>query len=1097
MSSESKGANLTILADTGSAQTIMERGIIPVGPKVGEVMVRGLFGDPETLPVHQVYLDCPWYTGEISVGLVKKIPTRGIQMLLGEEVEWKSETSVPSKPGNVLVESEEPPTIELKNDSIPVAGVKVDDEWAEFSTLDPEVLNDPKPVSVVTRSKLDTHRSDQNAEAELGGNLMYSLGESRVSREVLIESQQADEEIGNIYQKVTDGEGENSYQLREGVLVRKYTEPGKCNRVGGSLLQVLVPREFREGILRLAHDLPESGHFGQTKTLEIVRRDFWWPNMRGDIQRYCQQCHVCQVVGKPNQNIPVAELEPIPVMTEPFEKLVIDCVGPLPPTRAGNRFLLTIMCVATRYVEAFPLRNIKTKAVLKTLENFCSTFGWPKEVQSDQGTNFTSKLTDQWLTERGITQVFSTAYHPESQGCLERSHQTVKTMMKKYVSENEKDWDQGLHLMLFALRNQVNESLGFTPYELVFGHTVKGPLQTMKDIWVEGENEKNLLQYVSDFNERLHKANVAANIHLKGKQRKMKFWYDRHARKRNFNVGDQVLVLIPTQNQPLEPKFCGPYVITEKTSDLNYVVGTPDRRKSVQHCHINMLKPYYEKAKLVNLVCLDTVGDDMPEVKGESIPEAKVENSQILADLPTKFEGMTEVQQLDLTRLIEQNLGLFSDKLGLTTSIVHDIEQTSSSPIKQRPYRMSPDKAEIVRKEVEFMLKNDLIEPSLSPWSSPVLLVPKSDGSFRMCQDFRKVNSVTKAFSYPMPRIEDCVDTVGSAKFVTKLDLMKGYWQVPLSDRAREISAFSTTEGLYQNKRMPFGLRNACGTFQKLMNELTAGISNCTVYIDDVLVTSETWGEHMETLRLVFERLSKANLTINLAKSEFGKASVTYLGHEIGLGVIKPRDAKVRSILDYPVPRNPKDIQRFLGLIGFYRKFIPQFSEVAVPITSLLKKRVKFKWSDECQSAFEKLKALLIENSVLKAPDYKKSFSLQVDASDFGIGSVLLQEDEAGEIRPVAFFSRKLTDCQKNYSTIEKETLALLLSLQHFEVYVGNPQRPVKVYTDHNPLVFLSKMKNNNRRILRWSLIIMEFNVEISHIKGKENVVADKLSRIK
>lgn len=394
------------------------------------------------------------------------------------------------------------------------------------------------------------------------------------------------------------------------------------------------------------------------------------------------------------------------------------------------------------------------------------------------------------------------------------------------------------------------------------------------------------------------------------------------------------------------------------------------------------------------------------------------------------------------------------------------------------------------------MLENELIECSHSEWSSPCLLVPKPNGSYRFCTDYRKVNSVTKTDSYPIPRMEDCIDKIGSAQYVSKFDLLKGFWQVPLTHRAVEVSAFVTPEGLYQYKVMPFGMKNASSTFQRLMNTVIFELEGCDVYIDDLVVYSDTWKQHITRLRALFERLTKANLTINLVKSEFVKAQVTYLGHVVGHGVVKPVQAKVEAVLNFPAPQNRRELMRYLGMAGYYRKFCRNFSDIVSPLTNLLKKHVKFIWDESCQRAFEKIKAILSNSPVLLAPNFTKAFVLSVDASDIGAGAVLQQEGKDGVLHPLCYFSRKFNTHQKNYSTIEKEALALVLALNHFDVYLCTTCEPMTVYSDHNPLVFINKMKNKNQRILRWSLALQAYNIDIQHIKGSENVIADTLSRV-
>ena len=294
---------------------------------------------------------------------------------------------------------------------------------------------------------------------------------------------------------------------------------------------------------------------------------------------------------------------------------------------------------------------------------------------------------------------------------------------------------------------------------------------------------------------------------------------------------------------------------------------------------------------------------------------------------------------------------------------------------------------------------------------------------------------------------------------------------------------------------MAFGMRNAPATFQRLMHLVLGDVPNCNVYLDDVVVFSDTWADHLASLSIVFQRLSAASLTLNLAKCEFGKATVTYLGKQVGLGQVRPVDAKVAAVVSYPVPTTRRELRRFLGMAGYYRCFCKNFSVVVAPLTRLCSPAVPFEWSEECQHAFHAAKSLLCSAPVLAAPNFARPFYLEVDASASGAGAVLLQDGEGDVCHPVCYFSAKFKRHQLNYSTIEKETLAMLLALQHFDVYVGSSSVPVTVYTDHNPLVFLSHMYNHNQRLMRWALLVQGYNLQIRHKKGTDNVVADALSR--
>ena len=289
---------------------------------------------------------------------------------------------------------------------------------------------------------------------------------------------------------------------------------------------------------------------------------------------------------------------------------------------------------------------------------------------------------------------------------------------------------------------------------------------------------------------------------------------------------------------------------------------------------------------------------------------------------------------------------------------------------------------------------------------------------------------------------------------------------------------------------MPFGMKNSPATFQRLINKIITQLDNCKAYIDDAIIYREEWDQQIKTIREFFERLSKAKLTINVAQSESCHATLTFLGHVVGQGQVK-----VKAISDFTVPTCKRQLMRFLGMAGNYRQFCDNFSVIAEPLTNLLSKGTKFIWTNHCQMAFDILKAILKNKPVLLAPNFAKEFKLAVDASDTGAGSVLVQEDGNGADHPVSYFSKKFHKHQRNYSTIEKECLSLSLALQHFEVYLTSSSSPTVVFSDHNPLIIIHKMKNKNQRLLRRSLLLQEYNLDIRHIKGKDNIISDALSR--
>ena len=266
--------------------------------------------------------------------------------------------------------------------------------------------------------------------------------------------------------------------------MRKWRPPdAPANEEWRVVHQIVVPPNYRKEILSLAHGSIMAGHLGVNKTYHKILTYFYWPGLKKDVVQFCRLCHVCQLVGKPNQAVPAAPLQPIPVCGEPFSHVLIDCVGPLPKTKLGNQYLLTVMCKFTRFPEAIPLRNIKAPKIVESLIKFFTFVGLPASLQSDQGSNFMSNIMQQVLYQLGIKQYKSSAYHPESQGAIERFHQTLKNLMRAYCFEFKLDWDQGIHLLLFTVREAIQESLGFSPFELVYGRTVRGPLKLLKENW--------------------------------------------------------------------------------------------------------------------------------------------------------------------------------------------------------------------------------------------------------------------------------------------------------------------------------------------------------------------------------------------------------------------------------------------------------------------------------------------------------------------------------------------------------------------------------------------------------------------------------------
>ena len=540
-------------------------------------------------------------------------------------------------------------------------------------------------------------------------------------------------------------------------------------------------------------------------------------------------------------------------------------------------------------------------------------------------------------------------------------------------------------------------------------------------------------------------------------------------------MGERVLVLLPTSTKKLLAQWQGPYPVLRKVGPVTYEVDMFDRTKRRRILHVNMLRKWY--TPLASSYWTDVVPASEPEEE-DVILWKDSESGQS----PVFGQGLDNEQRRDLFHLLDDFADVLRDKPGRTTLTEHTIETGAAFPTRQHPYRLPQAYKGVVQEELKEMLAEGIVEPSASEWAAPIVLVRKKDGSFRFCVDYRKLNSVSRADAYPMPRMDELIDNLGQAQFITTLDLTRGYWQVPMAEVSRAKTAFTTGFGLYQFRVMPFGLQGAPATFQRLMDQLLTGLEGYTAaYLDDLVIYSNSWTEHLEHVQRVLTRLREAGLTVKPKKCQFGMKECVYLGHVVGNGTVKPEHGKLEAVQGFPIPETKSQVRAFLGLTGYYWRFIPDYSSIAAPLTDLTKKYAPTRviWSEACEAAFQKLKEILCKAPVLQNPDFNKSFILQTDASDRGIGAVLSQEDSNGEEHPVAYFSKKLLPREERYSTVEKECLAIKLGIQAFRVYLMG--RPFVVQTDHRSLIWLDRLKENNARLTRWSLALQPYQFIVKH----------------
>ena len=845
------------------------------------------------------------------------------------------------------------------------------------------------------------------------------------------------------------------------------------NQLEEETMLLVLPLPLRAQVMQLAHE--GMGHMGFKRVLALIKQKFVWPGMGVDVRGHCESCRECQKCKR--QNARKAPLMARPVLSEPFEALAFDLVGPMSPGHGGCRFILTAICMASRWPEAVPLRTVTAEDVAEGMFLVFSRTGIPLQLLTDQGPQFMSSLVKSMCHHLKVDNIRTAPYHPECNGMIERMHGTLNSMLTK-ASSLGLDWVKQIPFALFAMRLAPNRDTGLSPFQLVYGRQVRSPLDVLYEGWVDVEFGEFDVELWTDWLGQRMKvwSEIAREKGLEASETRKKH-FDKKAVSRVLKVGDKVLCRIPGMVKKLQESWKGPYTVKKKLNDVDYLVETRKGKSKV--LHINNLKLFKEREDRVRrlTVVADCVEND-PDLAGVK-----------LGDRCCGFDDKI------IDGLEEAYPQVFSDLPGRTDLCQLVISTVSEQPLAAHPHRV-PDKwKEGVRHEILKLEEQGIIVKSNSPWASPIVPVPKPDGTIRICIDYRRINSITLKDPYYMVTLEEILDRVGNSGVISKIDLTKGYYQIEVHPESMEKTTFVSFVGKYMFTRMPFGLANAPAIFQRVMERALEGCYDFSApYIDDVIVFSSSVEEHAQQLGEVVKALGKAGLTIRKSKCVFGRTSVEYLGHRIGSGCLAVPEHRITAMEKYLLPHTKKQLRAFLGAASYYRQFVYQFawySSALSPSTSLSAPAV-VDWDDSKLKAFNHLRVSLCTMCILTIPSSEDEFCLHTDASAMGIGATL-NVVRMGKELTVAFFSRQLQGAQARYSATELEALAIIRSVFFFAHYLHG--RQFVIITDHKALTSWMSSTRLNRRLQGWALKLMDFSFTIQYRPGSTVGDADGLSR--
>jgi hypothetical protein len=1074
---------ITALEDSGTELCVVKSAIVESVklPHVGIVRLRGIIGDPVEANLVKLHISLA-SNSQLSIPIVCAVcPDLNENMILTVPVVKQLKCLSNSMDGL--------PVIQCDN---AVVGGAEDVVGAE-SQLQPAV------------------------QTEGGGDINPQSDRRVADADVLRSEQLSDDTLKPCWAMAEQAKG--GFFIRGGLL---YHEE-KVESIGEKCVQLVLPACRRQCVLELAHS---TNHESYRRTRDRIRLSFFWPCLLKAAKQYCRECESCQKMARITvwDRVPISA---VPRAQYAFQVFYADCAGPLFPNQKTNAYnYFFAMCdSATSFPFAYPLRTLTAKNICDAMLKTFSITGIPEVVILDNASYNRSAVLRETMKKLNCSVRFSTPYHPQGHAAAERLIGSLKQMIAKVAADKPKQWHLHLDYILWALRESKNESLGVAPWTLVFSRLPRGPLSVLKESW-EGARDvpfsvgKNADAYLRDLQSRLETVKQFAESHNASAQQKYTCRYNMRARDKQFAVGDQVLLLTPESTASRTfSRWRGPAVVVEVCSSHSYVVELDGVR---HHVHANRLKQFFVSVSSVAFCPdFDTINNcvvdgcsvisDLDEDFGdintfhtagnaagaEKLPSQRIDKAQLTHLSPS--------QQRELLSLLDDYPECFSDDPGLCTLAVHEINLTADfRPKRLRAYRVPEKLKPQVSIEIQRMLDLGIIRPSTSEMVSPLVVVLKGkDGKdgIRLAVDYSYINKFTQNDPYPVPEIDSVIQRVGGASHISTFDASAGYHQTKVREGDEPLTAFVCDDGIFEFTRTPFGGK-ACGsTFLRAIRLALKPVQAFTdAYVDDMIVHTHKHGftQHLHDIRNFLERIKEVHLTLKLRKCRFAQHEVKFCGKIIGSGNKRPDPAKVAAVQGLKPAKTKTEVRQLLGFFSYFRDHIPNFAVIARPMTDLTAKSVpnSVPWTAVHSAALDQLKQALCQATTnpLHIADFQLPFNVTVDASDYGVAGYLSQIHGEGIERPLAFFSVKLNASQKAWATVHKEAFAVITALRKFRHWIFGAE--VNVYSDHNPLTFLTESAPKNAKLMRWSLALQEFNIKFHYLRGKLNTAADCLSRL-